>query len=49
MVAAASRNPLALLGVTDRGRLAVGRRANLVALDDRLQVRRVMGAGKRLT
>jgi N-acetylglucosamine-6-phosphate deacetylase len=44
-VAAASRNPLALLGVTDRGRLAVGQRADLVELDDALTVRRVMRAG----
>ena len=33
-VAAATRNPLALLGVTDRGRLAEGQRADLVELDD---------------
>lgn len=45
-VAAASRNPLALLGVTDRGRIAVGQRADLVELDERLQVRRVMRAGR---
>ena len=32
-VAAASRNPLALLGITDRGRIAVGQRADLVELD----------------
>ena len=44
-VAAASRNPLALLGITDRGRLAVGQRADLVELDDDLRVRRVMRAG----
>lgn len=44
-VAAASRNPLALLGVTDRGRLAVGQRADLVELGDDLSVRRVMRAG----
>ncbi|MEO5885870.1 MAG: N-acetylglucosamine-6-phosphate deacetylase, partial [Candidatus Limnocylindrales bacterium] len=44
-VAAASRNPLALIGVTDRGRLAVGQRADLVELDDDLGVRRVMRAG----
>ena len=37
-VAAASRNPLAMLGVTDRGRIAVGQRADLVELDDSLQV-----------
>ena len=44
-VAAASRNPLAMLGVTDRGRIAVGQRADLVELDGDLQVRRVMRAG----
>ena len=43
--AAASRNPLAMLGVTDRGRLAAGQRADLVELDDSLSVRRVMKAG----
>lgn len=40
-VAAASRNPLALLGVTDRGRIAVGQLAHLVELDDAFGVRRV--------
>jgi N-acetylglucosamine-6-phosphate deacetylase len=44
-VAAASRNPLALLGITDRGRLAAGQRADLVELDDDIRVRRVMRAG----
>lgn len=44
-VAAASRNPLMLLGVTDRGRIEVGQRADLVDLDDALRVRRVMRAG----
>ena len=44
-VAAAARNPLALLGVTDRGRIAVGQRADLVELDPDLRVRRVMRAG----
>jgi len=44
-VAAASRNPLAMLGVTDRGRIAPGQRADLVELDDSLQVTRVMRAG----
>lgn len=44
-IAAASRNPLELLGVTDRGRLAVGQRADLVELDEDLSVRRVMRAG----
>jgi N-acetylglucosamine-6-phosphate deacetylase len=43
--AAASRNPLDLLGVTDRGRLGAGQRADLVELDPDLRVRRVMRAG----
>ena len=44
-VAAAGRNPLALLGISDRGRIAVGQRADLVELDDELRVRRVMRGG----
>ena len=44
-VAAAGRNPLAMLGITDRGRIAVGQRADLVELDAGLRVRRVMRAG----
>jgi N-acetylglucosamine-6-phosphate deacetylase len=44
-VAAASANPLALLGVGDRGRIAVGQRADLVELDDDLRVCRVMRGG----
>jgi N-acetylglucosamine-6-phosphate deacetylase len=44
-VGAASRNPLALLGVTDRGRIAVGQCADLVELDEALTVARVMRAG----
>jgi len=44
-VAAASRNPLAMLGVGDRGRIEVGQRADLVELDDELRVRRVMRGG----
>ena len=43
--AAASRNPLAMLGVSDRGRIAVGQRADLVELDDTLRVRRLMRGG----
>jgi N-acetylglucosamine-6-phosphate deacetylase len=43
--AAASRNPLAMLGITDRGGIAVGQRADLVELDDALGVRRVMRGG----
>jgi N-acetylglucosamine-6-phosphate deacetylase len=45
-VAAASRNPLALLGVEDRGRIAVGQLADLVELDDDFSVRRVARAGE---
>jgi N-acetylglucosamine-6-phosphate deacetylase len=45
-VAAASREPLALLGVTDRGRLEAGQRADLVELDDDLRVQRVMRGGR---
>lgn len=45
-VAAASRNPLALLGISDRGRIAPGQRADLVELDPELRVRRVMRAGR---
>ncbi|HEY0442610.1 MAG TPA: N-acetylglucosamine-6-phosphate deacetylase [Candidatus Limnocylindrales bacterium] len=44
-IAAASRNPLAMLGVEDRGRLAVGQRADVVELSDDLVVRRVMRSG----
>ncbi|HXU87168.1 MAG TPA: N-acetylglucosamine-6-phosphate deacetylase, partial [Verrucomicrobiae bacterium] len=44
-IAAASRNPLAMLGVADRGRLAAGQRADLVELTDDLLVSRVMRAG----
>ena len=44
-VAAASRNPLAMLGIRDRGRLATGQRADLVELDEALRVRRVMRSG----
>lgn len=44
-VAAASRNPLTMLGVADRGRIAVGQRADLVELDETLRVQRVMRAG----
>ncbi len=45
-VAAASRNPLEMLGVTDRGRLAVGQRADLVELSDDLEVRAIWRAGE---
>jgi N-acetylglucosamine-6-phosphate deacetylase len=48
-VAAATRNPLEMLGVRDRGRLAPGQRADLVELDADLNLRRVMRAGEWLT
>lgn len=48
-VAAASRNPLAMLGIDDRGRIAVGQVADLVELDAELRVRRVMREGRWLT
>lgn len=44
-VRAASANPAALLGLSDRGRLAVGLRADLAVLDPSLNVRRVMRQG----
>jgi N-acetylglucosamine-6-phosphate deacetylase len=44
-VRAASTNPAELLGLTDRGRLVVGARADLVELDASLAVRRVMRGG----
>jgi len=43
--AAASRNPLSMLGIRDRGRIEVGQRADLVELDEELRVRRVMRRG----
>jgi len=43
--AAATRAPLALLGVDDRGRIAAGQRADLVELDSGFRVRRVMRGG----
>ncbi len=47
-VAAASANPLALIGQTDRGRIAIGQRADLVELDGDLAIRGVWVAGRRL-
>ena len=44
-IAAASRNPLALLGILDRGLIAVGQHADLVELDEDLTVQRVMRGG----
>jgi N-acetylglucosamine-6-phosphate deacetylase len=45
-VAAASRNPLELLGIEDRGRIAVGMRADLVELTSELAVHGAMLAGR---
>jgi N-acetylglucosamine-6-phosphate deacetylase len=45
-VAAAGQNPLAMLGIADRGRIAPGQRADLVELDGDLRVRGVMRAGR---
>jgi N-acetylglucosamine-6-phosphate deacetylase len=44
-VAAATRAPLSLLGIDDRGRIAPGHRADLVELDGGYRVRRVMREG----
>jgi N-acetylglucosamine-6-phosphate deacetylase len=44
--AAASRDPAALVGATDRGRLVPGLRADLLELDDDLRVGRVMRGGR---
>lgn len=44
-VAAASRNPLAMLGTDDRGRIAAGQRADLVELTADLEIGRVMRSG----
>jgi len=44
-VQAASANPAALLGATDRGAIAAGLRADLVELSEDLVVRRVMRSG----
>lgn len=45
-VRAASTNPARVIGATDRGELVVGRRADVVRLDDDLQVERVWVAGE---
>ena len=45
-VAAAAANPAAMLGVTDRGRIAVGLRADLVELTEDCGARRVMRGGE---
>jgi len=46
--AAASRNPLEMLGVSDRGRIAAGQRADLVELDDAHRVIGVIRGGRRI-
>jgi N-acetylglucosamine-6-phosphate deacetylase len=46
VMAAASTYPLDLLGETDRGRIAVGQKADLVELDPGLRVDRVLVAGR---
>ncbi|HEX6150905.1 N-acetylglucosamine-6-phosphate deacetylase [Nocardioides sp.] len=45
VIAAASTTPASLLGLTDRGALATGLRADLVTLDDHWHVTRVMRGG----
>jgi N-acetylglucosamine-6-phosphate deacetylase len=45
-VRAASTNPARVIGATDRGSLAVGQRADLVLLDDDLDVQRVWVGGQ---
>ena len=45
-VAAATRAPLSLLGVDDRGRIAIGQRADLVELNRAYRVGRVMRGGE---
>jgi N-acetylglucosamine-6-phosphate deacetylase len=48
-VAAASTNPAELLGASDRGRLAIGMRGDLVVLQGSLQFRRVITARSAFT
>lgn len=47
-LAAASATPARLLGLTDRGWIAVGMRADLVELDDELRVVGTMLGGRRV-
>lgn len=47
-IRAASANPARVVGCTDRGEIAAGRRADLVSLDDRLRVGAVWLAGHRV-
>lgn len=46
---AASTRPAELLGLDDRGDIAIGRRADLVALDDDLHIETVWIGGQRVT
>ena len=48
-VAAASTTPARLLGLTDRGALRPGARADIVALDDELRATRTWIAGEEVT
>jgi N-acetylglucosamine-6-phosphate deacetylase len=45
---AAGTNPARLLGLTDRGTIEVGRRADLVALSPALQIEQVWVAGRQV-
>lgn len=47
-IEAASTTPARVLGLADRGRIEIGLRADLVALDDDLQVRAVFVGGDRV-
>ena len=42
----ASLNPATALGLTDRGEIAVGKRANLIFVDRKMYVQKVLLGGK---
>jgi N-acetylglucosamine-6-phosphate deacetylase len=42
----ASYNPARLLGMTDRGEIAVGKRADLIFTDHKMNVKKVLFAGE---
>ncbi len=44
-IQAASRNPARLLGLSDRGTISVGQRADLVALSPELEIEQVWASG----